>query len=118
MDQTTADAFATEWRDAWNSHDLDRILEHYADRVIFTSPLAVALMDRPDGTLQGIDELRAYFAAGLVAFPDLHFSPPTAYPTVDGVALIYMSIGGRMSCEVMQLRDGKVVAVRAHYRHP
>jgi ketosteroid isomerase-like protein len=31
LTQTTAEAFASEWIEAWNSHDLDRILAHYSD---------------------------------------------------------------------------------------
>jgi len=116
VEQQAAEEFGREWREAWNSHDLDRILEHYADDVVFMSPLVIAITGREDGTLHGLDDLRSYFAAGLDRFPELHFTEPLAYATVDGVALTYTSVGGRESCEVMQLRDGKVVAARAHYR--
>ena len=29
------DAFAAEWIAAWNAHDLDRILAHYAEGIVF-----------------------------------------------------------------------------------
>ena len=32
-------AFAEEWITAWNTHDLDRILSHYAEDIVFRSPV-------------------------------------------------------------------------------
>lgn len=29
--QAFAQQFSREWIDAWNAHDLDRVLSHYAD---------------------------------------------------------------------------------------
>jgi ketosteroid isomerase-like protein len=34
------DAFAEDWIAAWNAHDLDRVLSHYADDIVFLSPIA------------------------------------------------------------------------------
>ena len=28
-------AFAQDWQDAWNSHDLTRILSHYSDHITY-----------------------------------------------------------------------------------
>ncbi|HEX5049396.1 MAG TPA: nuclear transport factor 2 family protein, partial [Gammaproteobacteria bacterium] len=39
--QDFAQTFAHEWIDAWNSHDLDRILSHYADDFVMSSPRIV-----------------------------------------------------------------------------
>jgi hypothetical protein len=39
-----ARAFAAEWIAAWNSHDLDRILSHYAGDIVFLSPFAQQLV--------------------------------------------------------------------------
>jgi ketosteroid isomerase-like protein len=33
-----AQTFAREWVKAWNDHDLEAILAHYADDVVFHSP--------------------------------------------------------------------------------
>ena len=35
-----AEAFAANWIDAWNRHDIDAILSHYSEDVIFLSPVA------------------------------------------------------------------------------
>ena len=36
----TAQKFAAQWLDAWNGHDIEAILSHYADEIVFLSPLA------------------------------------------------------------------------------
>jgi hypothetical protein len=61
VSQAQADALAQEWIEAWNKHDLDAILAHYSDDVIFTSPFAISLTGKEDGTLHGKKELRAYW---------------------------------------------------------
>ncbi len=68
-----ARAFVREWIDAWNSHDVERILRHYADGVTYQSPFVVRLAGNVDGALQGKEALREYLAAGLAAYPELHF---------------------------------------------
>ena len=38
IDQAWAERFADEWIAAWNSYDLNAILSHYAEDVVFHSP--------------------------------------------------------------------------------
>jgi ketosteroid isomerase-like protein len=111
--------FAEEWYAAWNAHDLDAILSHYADDVEFTSPFIVAINDDPSGTLRGKDQLRAYFERGLERYPDLRFEPLDLHVGVDSVTLTYISVEERRAAEVMTLdSNGRVVRVQAHYRDP
>lgn len=65
------DAFAKAWEAAWNSHDLDRILAHYSDDVVFRSHKAVRLVG--SGELRGKAALRDYWRRALIAQPDLSF---------------------------------------------
>ena len=51
--------FAQEWQDGWNSHDLDRIMAHYHEEVVFRSARAQALVGK--GELVGHSELRRYW---------------------------------------------------------
>jgi len=111
--------FAEEWYAAWNAHDLDAILGHYADDIEFTSPFVVALNDDPAGIVRGNDELRAYFQRGLESYPDLRFEPLEVLVGVDSITLSYVSVQGRHAAEVMTLDDdGRVVRVLAHYTEP
>jgi ketosteroid isomerase-like protein len=109
--------FAQAWVDAWNSHDLEAIMEHYADDVVFYSPFIQKLNNDPTGRIQGKEGLRAYFAKGLEAYPDLHFELYHVLEGIQSAVLYYKSVNNRLSAEMMVLNEaGKVVEVRAHYK--
>ncbi|MGE5408380.1 MAG: nuclear transport factor 2 family protein [Syntrophothermus sp.] len=114
-----AAAFAREWVDAWNAHDLDAILAHYADDVVFRSPFVVTLFGVEDATVRGRAGLREYFARGLAAYPDLRFELHEVFAGAGSVAVRYGSVGDREAVEVMELDDdGLVRRVAAHYTEP
>ncbi len=107
--------FAGDWIDAWNNRDLDGVLAHYAEHVRFTSPIVAKITGRADGTLEGRDQLRAYFCKGLQAFPDLHFELLAEARGIGGTTLIYTS-AGRLVCETVRFDDfGRIVEAHAHY---
>jgi hypothetical protein len=80
------------------------------------SPLVPVLTSTDDSTIVGKDALRAYFAAGLGRFPDLHFEPIDLFVGVDSLVLHYRRTGGNQTAEVVFLDDRpKVVRYYAHY---
>src|SRR4051794_32542589 len=95
MDDSQAQALAEHWIAAWNAHDLDAVLAHFHDDVVFHSPLIPQLVGEPSGTVKGQDALRAYWTAGLQAIPDLHFELLTVFNGVDLVAIHYRNQRGR-----------------------
>lgn len=110
------DAFATDWIAVWNRHDLDAILAHYADDVVFTSPFAVRLTGDPAGTVRGKESLRSYFAAALARFPDLHFKQRHSLSGVNGLVLVYDSVENLLAAEAFEFDAcGKVCRVNCHY---
>src|SRR4051794_6457778 len=111
-----AHAFADAWIAAWNAHDLDAIMSHYAADVEFTSPFVQRLLGDAAGTVRGTTALRDYFQRALVAYPDLTFRLDTVLIGIDTVTLYYESVDGRRAAEVMCLDDkGRVHRVLAHY---
>ncbi|HVE39832.1 MAG TPA: nuclear transport factor 2 family protein [Planctomycetota bacterium] len=116
MTSEEARRFAEEWVDAWNRHDLDGILAHYAEDIVFTSPFAAKLVPGGDGTVRGRSALRDYFKAGLSAYPDLRFTLRHVAVGVESVTLIYDSVKGLLAAETMTLnRHRKVTRVQCHY---
>jgi ketosteroid isomerase-like protein len=116
IDQEQADRLAAAWIAAWNAHDLEAILDHYAEDVTFASPFVTALTGEESGVIHGRAALRDYFRRGLEAYPDLRFDLHAALPGVSSVALHYASVGGRTAIETMELdAAGAVVRVAAHY---
>jgi len=121
MNSTTMDfsAVAQDWIDAWNSHDLDRIVAHYSDDVELVSPIVIQLTGRSDGTVRGKAMLREYFACGLEAYPALRFDFMRLYPGVRSCVVAYRSIIGLVSAEMMEFDAmGKISRVLAHYAVP
>jgi ketosteroid isomerase-like protein len=111
-----AEKFAREWVDAWNSHDLDRILSHYADDFQMTSPFIVAMLNQPTGTIQGKENVRAYWANALERLPDLHFDLIEVLAGVDSITIYYHAVLGKRAAEVLFFdANGKVRWGIAHY---
>jgi ketosteroid isomerase-like protein len=108
MDAEFALRFAEEWVAAWNSHDLDRILTHYADDVVFSSPHIVRRLGKTSGEVNGIDELRAYWGSGLVGESDLHFTVEDVRYSVDTIVINYRNQYGHAVAEVLRFRHGLV----------
>lgn len=109
--------FAQNWLEAWNSHDLERILAHYEDDVVLISPVALKLLNNRDGAVQGKAALRDYFHRGLQAFPDLRFELIDVLWGVETVVVLYLNnVRGGKSAEVMQFGSaGRVRRVWANY---
>ncbi len=116
LTQQQSTDFAEAWLSAWNSHDLDIIMHHYAEEIEFTSPFIVALNNDPKGTIRDKVALRGYFQRALQKYPELHFELDTVLTGVESVVLYYKSVNNTMSAEFMQLNEaGKVNKVCAHY---
>ncbi len=91
MDVTRLDEFAADWVAAWNAHDVERILSHYADDVEMSSPYVALVVGGGTDTVRGIDRLRDYWTRALVKRPLLHFDPLQIFAGVNSVALLYRS---------------------------
>ncbi len=111
-----AERFAKGWIAAWNAHDLEKILSHYAEEIEFSSPFVIRLFNEPSGTIRGKDRLEAYFAKGLSAYPDLKFELFQVLASIQSVVLYYRSVKNLFAAEVMLFNpEGKVLKVVAHY---
>ena len=100
--------FARRWEVAWNSHDLDELLGHFSDDVVFTSPVAAKLIEGSGGVIRGKDALREYWARGLELIPDLRFIVEGVYAGLDVVVINYRNQRGNLVSEVLRF-DGELV---------
>lgn len=110
-------AFAAEWVEAWNTHDLDRILTHYADDIVFISPASTRYTGDPSGRVAGKAALAAYWGRALAAIPDLRFTLRSVLSGPNAVAIRYFS--SRTQAEVIEVLrfgpDGLVAEAAAYY---
>jgi hypothetical protein len=107
MDQTEARAFAEQWVSDWNAHDVDALLEHFTDDVVFTSPMAVRLLGG-DGVIRGKEALRKYWSEGVRLIPDLHFEVVGVYVGIATVVINYRNQAGGLVNEVLTFNGGLV----------
>jgi ketosteroid isomerase-like protein len=111
-----AQQFAHQWIEAWNSHDLDEILDHYAEDVVLVSPVAAKILDDPLGTVNGKEALRDYFKKGLEVYPDLKFELIDVMWGLFSVVLHYSNQKGSKAGEFMEVDStGKIIKVIANY---
>ncbi|MEN9316331.1 MAG: hypothetical protein RIS35_2724 [Pseudomonadota bacterium] len=116
MRRDFAERFAGEWIDAWNAHDLDRILAHYADDFEMASPVIRRLGHAADGRLRGKAAVGAYWRAALDANPALRFELVAALAGAGSMTILYRGATGQLVAEVLAFDDhGKVRAASAHY---
>ncbi|HTW09322.1 MAG TPA: nuclear transport factor 2 family protein [Acidimicrobiales bacterium] len=98
MDAADAESFADSWERAWNSRDLDALLGHFEDDVLWTSPVAARAIPGSGGVVRGKEALRAYYA---MAGKDLHFDVVGVYAGVDIVVINYRNQRGSLVNEVL-----------------
>lgn len=110
-----AERFAKEWVEAWNAHDLDRVLSHYEDDFEMSSPIIRSLASEASGKLAGKPAIRAYWAKALATIPDLRFELLSALAGADSVVVCYRGHRG-LAAEVFHFApSGKVRKAFAHY---
>ena len=103
------DGFAREWIEAWNAHDLERVLAHYAPDVELSSPVAAERIPSSGGHIRGEAELRAYWEPALAANPDLHFDLEAVLTAVDGCTILYRNQRGQLVAESLYWNDAGLV---------
>jgi hypothetical protein len=108
MSTPDPDAFAAEWAAAWNRRDVEAILAHFHDEVVFTSPVAAGVVPESAGVVHGKTALREYWCAAMAAVPDLHFDIVGVYAGVSTLVINYRNQKGGLVNEVLEF-DGDVV---------
>lgn len=109
--------FIQSWIDAWNSHDLNRVLIHYTDNVRFISPL-IQLTYPNTYCLIGKHHLRTYWENILQNIPELKFTSIISVPGVNSVCAAYLGVNDTYVMETMILnKSGKISTSYSHFRH-
>lgn len=109
-------AFAAAWIAGWNAHDLEAILSHYGEDVVFTSAYSARFTGDPSGRVVGKAALRDYWSRALASNPDLAFFLRGVYVGPEGVAIRYLnSRTGGDAVEVARFGDDGLVRESAAY---
>lgn len=101
-------AFAEEWVLAWNAHDVEAVLTHFHDDVLFTSPIAARVMPASGGVVRGKQALREYWTTALAGMSDLRFEILGVYRGESLLVINYRNQRGGLVNEVLVF-DGALV---------
>lgn len=110
-----AESFSHHWIESWNNHDLEKILSHYTDDFVMSSPYIAQIAGELSGMLRGKAAIATYWAAALENMPALRFELVKCLVGVESVTLYYRGVHG-MAAEVFFFNEqGKVIQACAHY---
>ncbi|MGY4712388.1 nuclear transport factor 2 family protein [Mycolicibacterium sp. CBM1] len=108
-------AFSELWVAAWNAHDIESVLLHFHDDVVFTSPVAAKLLPHTRGIISGKAALRDYWTRALQQIADLHFEIEGVYRGIDTIVIAYRNQAGGQVNEVLRFAEGLVVEGHGTY---
>ncbi|MDT5254123.1 MAG: hypothetical protein QOK09_3542 [Mycobacterium sp.] len=101
-------AFAEEWSAAWNRRDVEDVLAHFHDDVVFSSPVAAELVPGSGGVVRGKAALREYWTTALAALPELRFEVVGVYQGQSVLVINYRNERGRLVNEVLEFDGARV----------
>ncbi|MFV1983829.1 MAG: nuclear transport factor 2 family protein [Thiohalomonadales bacterium] len=115
MKKDFVNKFALEWVEAWNKHDLDKIMNHYADNFEMSSPVIKIIMNEDSGILKGKKTIRAYWEKALKLNPDIYFELIKSYSGANSIVIQYKGHRGLSAETFFFNSEGKVKSAHAHY---
>jgi ketosteroid isomerase-like protein len=109
-----------EFMEAWNAHDVERIVSYFADDCVFHASVGPELMG---ATYAGPDEVRRGVAAFFERYPDGRFEDATAFVAGDRGAsewtFAVTGPGGEViatrGCDLFEF-DGDLIRVKNAFR--
>ena len=117
LSRTFAEGFANDWLSAWNDRDIDRILSHYADDVVFHSPRIALVMGNGAATVRGKKALQTYWTEALLHARELYFDLDDILVSSDAVTILYTNHREEKVAETFVFNaDGEVALSIAAYR--
>ena len=101
--------FGHAWADAWNRRDVEAVLKHFHEDIVFSSPVAQRIGFAGDGIVRGKSALRRYWAAALAKNPDLRFRVTAVYRGVETIVIAYQNQQAENRVEVLTFTNGLVI---------
>jgi len=116
LDKDRLREIARKLIEAWNSHDIVRILELYDDDFQATNPLFHMLLGQPGGVMRGKCVMRPYWSNMLGQLPHMRFKLLDVYLGVDSFVIRYEGVFEREIVEVFKLNScGRVVETISYF---
>jgi ketosteroid isomerase-like protein len=106
-------SYADQWVRAWNAHDIEAVLGHFSDDVVFTSPVAARVVPESGGVVGGEAALRDYWTTALSQQANLHFELIGVYSGESTLVINYRNHRDQLVNEVLTF-DGDGLVREGH----
>jgi limonene-1,2-epoxide hydrolase len=110
---------AKSWFDAFNEHNLEKLLSLYDDEAVHYSPKLKVRQPETNGQVSGKDALRAWWQDAFERLPDLHYTFTTLTADDSRVFMEYTRIvpgeANMLVAEVLEIANGKITASRVYH---
>lgn len=110
---------ATKWFQAFNEHNLDKLLSLYHDDAQHYSPKLKIHKPETNGLVTGKPAMRLWWQDAFLRFPTLHYAPVTLTADDKRVFMEYIRRVDvepeMMIAEVLQIKDGLIISSRVYH---
>ncbi len=119
MSESPIIAIARQWFDAFNAHDLAKLLALYANDAAHYSPKLKVRNPETNGLIIGKDALRLWWKDSFERLPSLKYAPQQFIADEHKVFMEYIRyVDGEENMtvgEVLEIKDGLIIASRVYH---
>lgn len=112
-------SIAMLWFEAFNAHNLEKLLSLYDDEAEHFSPKLKIRHPETKGLVTGKEALRTWWQEAFERLPSLHYKVTSLTSNTDRVFMEYIrSVTNEetmLVAEVLEIRDGKIIASRVYH---
>ena len=110
---------ALDWINAFNEHDLDKLLGLYAEDAIHYSPKLKIRQPETNGRVSGKSALKAWWADAFNRLPSLHYKLENLIADDQQVLMEYLrKVNGEpdmMIAEILVIENGLIIRSRVYH---
>lgn len=112
-------AIAHLWFDAFNAHNLEKLLSLYDDEAQHFSPKLKIRQPETNGFVTGKEALRNWWQDAFDRLPTLHYKVTSLTANPDRVFMEYLRTVANepdmLVAEVLEIKDGSIIASRVYH---
>ena len=107
------------WFEAFNAHNLEKLLSLYDDEAQHYSPKLKIRLPETKGLVTGKEALRSWWKDSFDRLPTLHYKVTSLTSNSDRVFMEYIRTVANeeemLVAEILEVRDGKIIASRVYH---
>lgn len=112
-------SIAQAWFEAFNNHNLEKLLSLYDDDATHFSPKLKVRQPETNGLIVGKNALRLWWQDAFERIPSLHYKATTLTANSDRVFMEYVRTvdneNNMQIAEVLEIKEGKIIASRVYH---